>query len=67
METIGYTLLAIVALIWIFAVIGGMIVALPWGLIGLVAISGIGILFIKVLADRLESKEDDHYEKTVDK
>ncbi len=67
MEKIGYTLLAIVAVIWIFGMIGGMIVALPWGLIGLVAIAGIGFLFFKVLSDRLASKEDDHYEKTVDK
>ena len=67
MEIIGYVLLAIVAIIWLFAMIGGMIAAFPYGIIGLIALVGIGFLFIKVLADRLSSKEDDHYSQTVDK
>ena len=65
MEKIGYVLLGIVAVIWIFAVIYGMIVAVPWGIIGLIGIVGIGFLFIKVLSDRLSSKEDNYYEKNV--
>lgn len=65
MEKIGYSLLGIVALVWIFAVIYGMIVAVPWGIIGLIGIVGIGFMFIKVLSDRLSSKEDDYYEKNV--
>ncbi|MBU0517789.1 hypothetical protein KJ564_02480 [bacterium] len=67
MEKIGYILLGIVAVIWIFAMIAGMIVAFPFGLIGLIAIVGVGFLFIKVLADRLGNKEDDYYSKNVDK
>jgi len=67
MEKTGYFLLGIVAVIWIFAIIIGMIAAFPFGLIGLIAIVGIGILFIKVLSDRLENKEDDYYSKNVDK
>lgn len=65
MEKIGYVLLGIVAVVWIFAVIYGMIVAVPWGIIGLIGIVGIGFLFIRVLADRLSSKEDDYYQKNV--
>jgi hypothetical protein len=67
MEYIGYILLAIVALCWLIAMIVGMIVAFPWGIIGLVAIIGFGFLFAKVIKDRLANKEDDHYSKTVDK
>jgi len=67
MEKIGYILLAIVAAIWIGLMIFGLISAFPAGLIGLVAISGIGILFIKVLKERLENKEDDYYSKNVEK
>jgi len=67
MEKFGYILLAIVALCWLIAVIVGMIAAFPVGLIGLVTIVGIGFLFAKVLKDRLASKEDDHYSKTVEK
>ncbi len=67
MENIGYLLLAIVAVCWIIAIIIGVIVAFPYGLIGLIAIIGIGFLFAKVIKDRLENKEDDHYSNTVDK
>ena len=67
MENIGYILLGIVAIIWLLAVIVGVIVAFPFGLIGLIAILGIGFLFAKVIKDRLENKEDDHYANTVDK
>jgi hypothetical protein len=67
MEKIGYTLLAIVAIIWIGVVIGGLVIAFPHGLIGLVGILGLGFLLIKVINDRLNNKEDDHYSDNVDK
>lgn len=66
-ERIGYTILAIVAACWLAAVLFGAIAALPYGLVGLLAIGGIGILFIKVLRERLSSKEDDYYSKNVDR
>lgn len=65
MEVIGYLLLGVVAAVWIGAMIMGMIKALPFGFVGLVAILGIGILFIKVLKDRMTSKEDDYYEDNI--
>ncbi len=67
MEKIGYILLAIVAICWLVGMVVGMIAAFPIGIIGLVAIVGIGLLFAKVLKDRLASKEDAHYSKTVEK
>jgi len=67
MENIGYLLLGIVAVCWIIAIIIGVVVAFPIGIIGLIAILGIGFLFAKVIKDRLENKEDDHYSDTVDK
>lgn len=67
MEKIGYILLAIVAIIWIGAVIGGLIIAFPYGLIGLAGIFGLGFLLVKVISDRLSNKEDDHYSDNVDK
>jgi len=67
MEKIGYILLGIAAVCWIIAVLIGVIVAFPVGLVGLIAIIGIGFLFAKVIKDRLENKEDDHYSNTVDK
>ncbi|NOZ61660.1 MAG: hypothetical protein GXO74_08255 [Calditrichaeota bacterium] len=65
MEKAGYILLGIVFLIYVVAMFVGLIVAFPWGLVGLVAIAGIGLLFMKVVTDRIENKEDDYYDKNV--
>ncbi|MFC2128968.1 hypothetical protein ACFLRR_03730 [Bacteroidota bacterium] len=67
MEYIGYFLLAIVLICWIIAVAISLVAAFPWGLIGFVGIAGFGFLFAKVVKDRLENKEDDHYSKNVEK
>ena len=67
LEKIGYAFLAVVAACWLTAVVFGAIAALPYGLVGLLGIVGIGVLFIKVLRDRLRNKEDDYYSKHVDR
>ncbi len=67
MEYIGYILLGIVAVYWITAIIIGMVIVFPYGLIGLIVIIGFGFLFAKVIKDRLENKEDNYYSDTVDK
>ncbi len=66
MEKAGYAILLSLAVLWILGIIGGMIAAFPVGIIGLVALVGIGLLFIKVVKDRLSNKEDDYYSKNVD-
>ncbi len=66
MEKAGYAILLSLAVLWILGIIGGMIAAFPVGLVGLVALVGIGLLFIKVVKDRLSNKEDDYYSKNVD-
>ena len=67
MERIGYFLLSIVAAGWLVAMIAGMIAAFPFGIVGFIAILGIGFLLAKVVKDRMENKEDDYYSKNVDK
>jgi len=66
-EKLGYVLLAIVAGCWALGMIVGLIAAFPLGIIVLVGILGVGVLFAKVLKERLESREDDYYSKKVDK
>jgi len=66
-EKVGYLCLGLVALCYLIVMFIGMIAAFPYGLIGLVAIVGIGALLIKVLKERRDNAEDDHYTKTVDK
>jgi hypothetical protein len=67
MEKIGYSMLAIVALVWITVVLAGLVMAWPYGIVGLIGILGLGFLLIKVISDRLNNREDDHYSDNVDK
>jgi membrane protein implicated in regulation of membrane protease activity len=67
MEKTAYALLLVVAALWLLAMLVGMIVAFPFGLIGFVVIVAVGLLFIKVLRERLASKEDDYYANNVDR
>jgi hypothetical protein len=66
-EKIGYLCLAVVAVCYLAVMFAGMIAAMPYGLIGLVAIVGVGALLIKVVKERRANVEDDHYSKTVDR
>jgi hypothetical protein len=66
-EKWGYSLLAIIAIIYLIAMFVGMIAAFPLGILGLVFIAGVGILLIKVLKERLHNKEDDYYNREIDK
>lgn len=67
MEKIGYVLLAVVAGCWLIAMVAGMIATFPVGVIGLVAIIGVGLLLAKVIRERLANKEDDYYSRNIDK
>jgi F0F1-type ATP synthase assembly protein I len=66
-EKVGYLCLGVVAICYLAAMFAGMVATFPFGLIGLVAIVGIGVLLIKVIRERRNNAEDDHYSKTVDK
>ena len=67
LKIIGYTLLGFIALLYLGAIITGIILAWPFGIIGLIAILGVGSLFLHVLLERFNNKEDDYYDKNVDK
>jgi hypothetical protein len=65
MEKLGYALIGSVVLLWMVGMIVGLIVVLPYGLVGLVALAGGGLLLVKVLKDRLTSEEDTYYDKNI--
>ncbi len=65
-EKLGYACLGLLALFYLGALVVGSIAAFPLGLLGLVALVGIGALFVKVIGERLRNREDDHYSKNVD-
>ena len=64
---IGYLLLMAAFIGYLIIVIIGLVDVLPEGIVGLLAIAGFGLLFIKVFKDRLGNKEDDYYSKNVEK
>ncbi len=65
MEKLGYALIGGVVLLWVVGMIVGLIVVLPYGLVGLVALAGGGLLLVKVLKDRLTNEEDTYYDKNI--
>ena len=67
LERLGYLVLIIAVAAWIYLLFKGLIQAFPEGIIGFIAIAGFGLLFIKVIKDRLRNKDDDYYDKNVDK
>ncbi len=67
MEIAAYAILIVLAILWLAAMLVGMVAALPYGAPGLLAMVAIGLLLIKVLRERLENKEDDYYAKHVDR
>lgn len=67
LETLGYALLGLVAAAWLVATLAGLVAAFPYGLIGLVLLTGVGLLLLKVVRERLRNKEDDYYADKVEK
>jgi len=65
MEKLGYILLGSVMLLWLVGMIVGMIAIMPYGLVGLVAMAGAGLLLTKVLRERIANREDEHYDKDI--
>lgn len=57
-EKIGYSILCTIAI---------MISIFLYGLVGLLLIFGVGVLFMKVIKEHLQNKEDDYYSEKVDK
>ncbi len=51
-EKWGYSLLSIIAAIYLIAMFVGMIAAFLYGLLGLLLMAGIGVLLVKVVKER---------------
>ncbi len=66
-EGISYSILGFLAFMYVIAMIVGFIAAFPWGLLGLALAIAVGVLFLKVIKERCENKEDDYYAKEVNK
>ena len=66
-EKIGYACLAVVAIAYVGFMLYGAIEVFPAGVLILVALLGVGVLLVKVIKERLSSREDHYYSKNVEK
>jgi len=61
----GYSLLIAAFIGYLVIIVIGLVDVLPEGVVGLLAITGFGLLLIKAIKDRLANKEDNYYSKNV--
>lgn len=66
-EKVGYTCLGLVAVLYLLAMLGGMIALFPFGLLGLVVLFGVGALLMKVLKERMNNPEDKYYSDNIER
>lgn len=52
--------------LWLAGVLTGLIVAVPYGFIGLIPLAIVGGLLVTVIVQRLNNREDDYYDRNVD-
>lgn len=68
--TLAFFLLGATALVavgaYVFALFVGMIAVWPFGVLGLIPLTGVVILIVVVLRDQTTSKEDKYYSDNVD-
>lgn len=67
LDKLALICVVILAAIWCVALLTSAVAVLPYGLIILAVLCVGGYFVYRVIRDRLENKEDDYYEKNVDK
>lgn len=67
MEKLGYILIGLFYLLGSYLTLQEIDQFYPEGLLVILIYSGLLVLFVKVLKDRLNNKDDDYYSKEIDK
>ena len=67
MEKLGYILIGLFYLLGSYLTLKEIDQFYPEGLLVILIYSGLLVLFVKVLKDRLNNKDDDYYSKEIDK
>ena len=67
MEKLGYILIGLFYLLVSYLTLKEIDQFYPEGLLVILIYSGLLVLFVKVLKDRLNNKDDDYYSKEIDK
>lgn len=67
LDMVALIVVIIFGVLWLGISLAGIVVAMPFGLLALVPIAiALGLLVV-VIQQRLRNKEDDYYDKNVDK
>jgi hypothetical protein len=53
--------------IWVITLFASALALFPYGLIILAGLMIVGYFFYRVIKERIENKEDDYYEKNIEK
>ena len=67
LDQIVLTIIIVFIVAWVGTAVTGAFAAGPWGVLVLIPLAIVGGLVIAVVVQRLRNKEDDYYEKNVDK
>lgn len=67
LDQLVLAIIAVFAVIWLLTVVTGLLVSVPFGIIGLIPVAVIVGILAVVIYQRLTNKEDDYYTKNVDK
>ena len=67
MERLGYILIGLFYLLGSYLTLKEIEQFYPEGLLVILIYSGLLVLFVKVLKERLNNKDDDYYSKEIDK
>ena len=67
MEKLGYILIVLFYLLGSYLTLREIEQFYPEGLLIILIYSGLLVLFVKVLKERLNNKDDDYYSKEIDK
>ena len=67
MEKLGYILIGLFYLLGSYLTLKEIDQFYPEGLLVILIYSGLLVLFVKVLKERLNNKDDDYYSKEIDK
>lgn len=65
LETIALVLVLVLGTIWAGVMLTGLVATLPYGLPILLIVAVVAYLLVRVVLERVASKEDDYYEKNV--
>lgn len=67
LDQIVLTIIVIFVVAWVGMALAGAFAAGPWGFLILIPLAVVGGIVITVIVQRVRNKEDDYYEKNVDK